>query len=46
MNVKINLASVKDKEKSAETLAHINANETRADEITKDLTEKINQKLA
>lgn len=46
MNVKINLASVKDKEKSAETLAHINANETRADEITKDLTEKINEKLA
>lgn len=46
MNVKINLGSVKDKERSAMTLAHINANEAKADQLTKHLIEKINQTLA
>lgn len=46
MNVKINLSSVKDKEKAQETLDHINKNEEKADQISKKLIDEINQKLA
>lgn len=46
MNVKINLGSVKDKEKAAQVLSHIQKNEAQADEITSKLIAQINEKLA
>lgn len=46
MNVKINLGSVKDKERAEETLAHINQNEKQADEIVQNLLAQINEKLS
>ncbi len=46
MNVKINLGSVKDKERAAKTLDHINSNEEIADKLSQKLLSEINQKLA
>lgn len=46
MNVKINLGSVKDKEKAAQTLERINDNESTADALVQTLLAEINAKLA
>ena len=45
MNVKINLGSVKDKDKAAQIMDHINHNEKQADQLAQGLLTEINTKL-
>ena len=45
MNVKINLGSVKDKDKAAQTMDHIQRNEKQADQMAQNLRAEINTKL-